>query len=329
MGEIALIKYLRRLFKSSKKGVVVGIGDDCAIVRIGKRGTCLITTDMLIEGTHFILKECTPKQIGRKAIGRCISDIAAMGCKATFAVVSVGFGRNTTMEFAREIHHGIKDVAGEYDIEIVGGDITTCRGVLFAKANLPQARQYAPTIVSVTMLGEEAGAPPVLRSGANAGDAIMVTGTLGGSILGKHLTFKPRLKEGIILNTRFKLHSMIDISDGLSTDLCHILEESGVGAVLYEESIPISEDAKKLSKKTGKPPLLHALSDGEDYELLFTLSQGEARKLLANKGGVTQPLHDIKITQIGHIRKGEGLVMKYANGKAKRIKPTGYEHLLF
>lgn len=308
MGELTLIKYLRRLFKPAGKGVIVGIGDDCAVVRIGPPGAdgiCLITTDMLMEGTHFVLKNCTPRQIGRKAIGCSISDIAAMGCKATFAVVSVGFQRNTTIEFAREIHRGIKDMAREYGIEIVGGDITTGKN---------------PLSISVTMLGEGAGAPPVLRSGAKAGDAIMVTGTLGGSILGKHLTFKPRLKEGILLNTRFKLHSMIDISDGLSTDLCHILEESGVGAVLYEEIIPISEDAKKLSKKTGKPPLFHALSDGEDYELLFTLSQGEAKRLLASN------LLDIKITQIGHIQKKKGLVVKYINGKTERIKPTGYEH---
>ncbi len=307
MGEIALIKYLRRLFKASRKSVIVGIGDDCAVVRIGTSRTCLITTDMLIDGTHFVLKNCTPKQIGRKAIGCSISDIAAMGCKATFAVVSAGLGRNTTMEFAREIHRGIKDMAREYGIEIVGGDITTGKN---------------PLSISVTMLGEEAGAHPVLRSGAKAGDAILVTGTLGGSILGKHLSFKPRLKEGILLNTRFKLHSMIDISDGLSTDLCHILEESGVGAVLYEEMIPISKDAKKLSKKTGRSPLFHAFSDGEDYELLFTLSQGEARRLLASN------LFDVKITQIGHIRKGKGLFMKYINGKTERIRPMGYEHLL-
>jgi thiamine-monophosphate kinase len=307
MGEIALIKYLRRLFKSSGKGVIAGTGDDCAIVKVGGNGTCLVSTDMLIEGTHFVLKNCTPRQIGRKAIGCGISDIAAMGGKATYAVVSAGFRRNTTMEFAREICRGLKDIASEHGVEIVGGDVTTGKG---------------PLCISVTMMGEEAGAHPVLRSGAKVGDAIMATGTLGGSVLGKHLTFKPRLKEGILLNTRFKLRSMIDISDGLSTDLGHILEESGVGAVLYEEEIPISEDAKKLSKKTGRSPLVHALSDGEDYELLFTLSQREAKKLLASN-----PL-DIRIAHIGHIRKGKGLVMKYIDGKTKRIKPAGYEHLL-
>ena len=310
MGEIALIKYLRRLFKSFGKGVIVGTGDDCAVVRIGGNGSCLITTDMLIEGTHFVLKNCTPKQIGRKAIGCSVSDIAAMGCKATFAVVSVGFQRNTTMKFAREMCHGMKDMAGEYGVEIVGGDVTS--------GNLPQAG----LTISVTMMGEEAGARPVLRSGAKVGDAIIVTGTLGGAILGKHLTFKPRLKEGIFLNNKLKLHSMIDMSDGLSTDLGHILEESKVGAALYEEKIPISDDAKKLSKKTGKPPLFHALSDGEDYELLFTLSQRDARKLLASN------LLDIKITQIGHIRKARGLVMKCVNGKTERIKPMGFEHPL-
>lgn len=306
MGEAALIKHIRRLFKSSKKSVIVGTGDDCAVLRT--KGTYLVTTDMLIEGTHFVQKNCTPVQIGRKAIACSISDIAAMGCRATVAVVSIGFQNNTTMAFARKICSGLKDMASEYDIEIVGGDIASGK---------------QPLTISVTMMGEEAGAPPVLRSGAKVGDAVMVTGTLGGSILVKHLAFTPRLKEGILLNTRFILHSMIDISDGLSTDLGHILEESGLGAVLYEESIPISEDAKKLSKKSGRAPLFHALSDGEDYELLFTLSQREAKRLAASN------LLDVAVTRIGHIRKGKGLFLKHANGKTERIKPTGYEHPLF
>jgi len=151
-------------------------------------------------------------------------------------------------------------------------------------------------------------------------DAIMVTGTLGGSILRKHFTFKPRLKEGLLLNKKFSINSMIDISDGLAGDLNHILEESGVGAVLYEDEVPISADAKKLARKTGFSALYHALHDGEDYELLFTLSDKDSKKLLASRP------FPVRLSKIGHIKRSKGISMQDTNGKLKKIKPVGYKH---
>ena len=151
-------------------------------------------------------------------------------------------------------------------------------------------------------------------------DAIMVTGALGGSILKKHFAFKPRLKEGQLLNKKFNINSMIDISDGLVADLNHILEESGVGAVLYEDEVPVSADAKKLVRKTGFSALHHALHDGEDYELLFTLSGKESKKLLASSS------FPVRLSKIGHIKRSNGISMQGSNGKLKKIKPVGYEH---
>jgi thiamine-monophosphate kinase len=169
-------------------------------------------------------------------------------------------------------------------------------------------------------MGKSEGLLPMTRSGARPGDAIMVTGTLGGSILGKHLSFTPRMKEALYLNKNYRLHSMIDISDGLSLDLGHIMEESNVGAILYEEAIPISEDARRLSRKTGLSPLHHALTDGEDYELLFTLEAREADRLLKKS------ILDVHITLIGHIRKEKGLFLQSTDGTIRRIRPEGYEH---
>jgi thiamine-monophosphate kinase len=262
---------------------------------------------MLVDGTHFDLRKCTIRDVGRKAIACSISDIAAMGCEATVAVVSICFPNHTTERFAKELYKGIWGIADKYDIEIVGGDIISGN---------------SPLCINVTMLGRDDGLKPIRRSGARVGDMILVTGTLGGSLLGKHLHFEPRLKEGLILNKNFTIHAMIDISDGLTADLNHILEESHVGAVLYEEKIPISEAAVKLAIKTGNTPLYHALSDGEDYELLLTLSRGQAEKIIESslfeKG---------TFRCIGEIVEGKKIQMKFSDGKVRRIKPCGYEHL--
>ena len=306
MGEFSFIQWVRERQKR-RKDVILGIGDDCAVINVSSDRLCLITTDMLVDGTHFDLKKCTVQDVGRKAIACSISDVAAMGCMATVAVVSVCFPNHTTERFAKELYKGIWDVADKYDIEIVGGDIISGR---------------SPLCINVTMLGRDDGLKPVRRSRARAGDMILVTGTLGGSLLGKHLRFEPRLKEGLILNKNFTIHAMIDISDGLTADLNHILEESHVGAILYEDRIPISQAAVEISKKTGNPPLYHALSDGEDYELLFTLSKSQAKKVMESP-----PFKKGICNCIGEVVRGNGIQMRFSDGKIRRVKPHGYEHL--
>ena len=330
MRELDYIKYLRG-FGDRPKEVLVGIGDDAAVVKWPREDLCVLTTDMLLDGTHFRLRggrrglvgaglsspqriclwhdlrlpAATITDVGRKAITCNISDVAAMGCRATLALVAISFPTLTKMSFARRLFQAMRETALEYGVYIVGGDTISGKG---------------PLCICVTLLGRAEGLRPVTRSGARPGDAIMVTGSLGGSILGKHLSFEPRMKEALYLNKNYQLHSMIDISDGLSLDLGHIMEESSVGAVLYEKDIPISGDARRLARKTGLSPLHHALTDGEDYELLFTLNPREAERLLKDD------TLKVPITLIGHIRKEKGLFLQSPEGKLSRIRPQGYEH---
>jgi thiamine-monophosphate kinase len=304
MDEFSFIKWIRSNQKKDKN-IIIGIGDDCASIRINGDEVFLVTTDMLVEGTHFDLKKSTPGEIGGKSIACSISDIAAMGCSAKYAVVSICFPQETKTKFARELYRGIKKMADAFNIKIIGGDIVSGKKTV---------------VVNVTMYGRNEGLKTISRSGAKVDDVIMVTGALGGSILGKHITFKPRLQEGLLLNKKFNINSMIDISDGLAADLGHILEESGVGAVLYEDEVPISADAKRLARKTGLSALHHALHDGEDYELLFTLSDKESKKLLASRS------FPARLSKIGHINKSKGIKMLGADGKLKKIKSIGYEH---
>ena len=305
MDEFSFIKWIKSNQKKDKN-IIIGIGDDCASIRIHGDKMFLVTTDMLVDGTHFDLKKNTPGEIGRKSIACSISDIAAMGCSAKYAVVSICFPHETKTKFARALYLGVKKMADAFDIRIIGGDIVGGNKIL---------------VVNVTMYGKnERGLKAITRSGAKVDDVIMITGALGGSILGKHITFNPRLKEGILLNKKFNINSMIDISDGLAADLGHILEESGVGAVLYEDEVPISADAKKLALKTGLSALHHALHDGEDYELLFTLSGKESEKLLAFRS------FPARLSKIGHINKSKGIKMQDADGKLKKIQSIGYKH---
>jgi len=305
MGEFSFIQWIRKRQKR-RKDVILGIGDDCAAINVSSDRMCLITTDMLVDGTHFDLKKCSVRDVGRKAIACSISDMAAMGCQATVAVISICFPDHTTEKFAQELYKGIWSIADKYDIGIVGGDIIS---------------GDSPLCINVTMLGRDDGLKPVKRSGARVGDKILVTGTLGGSLLGKHLYFEPRIKEGIVLNKNFSIHAMIDISDGLTADLNHILEESHVGAILYEDCIPVSPDAVKISKQTGQTPFFHALSDGEDYELLMTLSRSQAKKVMKS------PLFKKGICScIGEVVRGNGIQMRFSDGKIRRVKPRGYEH---
>ncbi|MCF6157277.1 MAG: thiamine-phosphate kinase [wastewater metagenome] len=306
MGEFSFIQWIRKR-QRRRRDVTVGIGDDCAVLNVSSDKLCLITTDMMVDGTHFDLRKCTVRDVGRKAIASNISDVAAMGCRATAAVVSVCFPENTSEKFAKELYNGIWDVANKYTIEVIGGDTISGR---------------SPLCISITLLGKDGGLKPIRRSGAKVNDMILVTGTLGGSILGKHIHFEPRLKEGILLNKHFTIHAMIDISDGLTADLNHILEESHVGAILYEDTIPVSKAAEEIAKKTGNTPLYHALSDGEDYELLIIVSKGQAKKVMESN---LFPERTFRC--IGKIVSGRGIRMKYAQGHIKRIKPRGYEHL--
>ena len=245
LGEFGLIDQLKR-FCPTGKNVIKSIGDDTAILAYTKDKYQLFTTDMMAEGVHFT-KRMPAKAIGHKALACNISDIAAMGGLPTMAVVSIGLPPQTPLAWIKDVYQGIGNVARRFGVGVVGGDTI--------KSN--------KAIINIALLGEVYKKDVVTRSGAKAGDSVFVTGKLGGSFKSnRHLTFTPRVEQAQFLVKHVKPSAMIDISDGLAQDLNHMLKLSKVGVRLEEAMIPCHHGVT----------LKQALSDGEDYELLFTLN---------------------------------------------------------
>jgi len=291
LGEFGLIERFQRQIKTDAS-VIKGSGDDCAVLAYDKNFFQLFTCDMLVEGVDFSHKE-NPYLIGRKSIAVSISDIAACGGTPRHCVISIGIPRKTSIEFMDKLFKGMLDLAKIYKINLVGGDLSSAKNL----------------VVDVSMLGIVEKKNLVLRSGAKAGDIIFVTGSLGGSIKGKHLKFTPRVKESATLVKNFKVNAMIDISDGLSQDLGHILNASNVGAIIFEDLIPLANPARNLDD---------ALVSGEDFELLFTLSPKDAKEVFKKK---------FKFFPIGEIvDKKYGLRLMDKRGQELILEPKGYRH---
>jgi thiamine-monophosphate kinase len=303
MNEFDLIDWIRRRTPADPR-VLIGPGDDAAALRLRGDVPCLVTTDMLLEGSCFVLAEAGARRVGRKAMAVNLSDIAAMAGRPIAAFVSLGLPRGGGQAIAEELDTGLREMAGAYGVAIAGGDVNSWNG---------------PLVISVTLLGEPTGRGPVTRAGARVGDWLLVTGPLGGSILGKHLDFTPRIDEAIALHAAADLHAMIDVSDGLAADVHHLCEESGCGAVLWGERIPIAEAASRIG--AGKSPLQHALGDGEDFELVLATTPADAARLLAR-----QPIPGITLYGIGEC-VAEGLWLEEA-GQRRVLEPTGYVHRL-
>ncbi len=304
MSEFAYIDWLRRLTPADPR-VLLGPGDDTAALRWTPGAPCLVTTDMLLEGSCFRLAEAGPRRVGRKEMAVNLSDIAAMAGRPVAAVVSVGLPRQGGRALAEELYRGLREMADAFDTAIVGGDTNSWDG---------------PLVISVTVLGEPTGRGPVTRSGARPGDWLLVTGPLGGSILGKHLDFTPRVREAQRLHAETDLHALIDLSDGLSADVAHICEESNGGAVLRAEAIPVSADAGRVGG--GRTPLEHALGDGEDFELVFAVTPEEGRRLAA-----AQPVPGVTLSVIGECVEAPGLWLE-EGGVRRPLEPRGYVHRL-
>src|SRR5580700_2558865 len=251
-GESDFINWVRGIERGGPMQAI-GIGDDLAALKWPPGDLLLIGVDQVIDGVHFNSSAHTPQQIGRKAMNRNLSDCAAMGCLPAAALAAVALPKDFSMDRAKQLYRGLRQAGDAFQCPIVGGDTATWDGKL---------------VLSVTILGRSAGVKPVTRDGARSGDGIFVTGPLGGSILGRHLTFEPRVKLGREIAP--VATTMIDISDGLSRDLTHICKGSGVGAIIESSLVPIHADAVELCGRDRVPALDHALNDGEDYELLFT-----------------------------------------------------------
>lgn len=285
----------------------VGVGDDAAILQLSRNGDCVVTSDMLTEGVDFRLAEVDPRLIGRKSLAVNLSDLAAMACRPIAAIVALALPRQSSLELAVALYEGLLPLAEEFDLVIAGGDTNVWDFGL---------------VVSITAIGEPSVDAPWLRSGARAGDAVLVTGDLGGSILGKHFDFQPRVREAMALNRSYKINAAADISDGLLLDLSRLASASNCGAVLNLDSIPVANTAKELAAAdtNGGTPLEHALSDGEDFELLFTSGLAEAARLTSD-----QPL-DVKITSIGRMVPEKGLWQATPSGERLPIEAKGFMH---
>ncbi|MDY3560994.1 thiamine-phosphate kinase [Gemmata sp. JC673] len=301
-GEFEYIAWLRSQTPAHPR-VRIGPGDDCAALEPPAR-ELLVTTDMLMDGTDFILSEVGARRVGRKAMAANLSDIAAMAGAPAAATVSVALPNARGADLARELFLGLRDVADAFNVPIVGGDTNSWAG---------------PLVISVTALGEATERGPVRRDGARPGDWIFVTGPLGGSILGHHLDFTPRVAEALRLHEVVDLRAMCDISDGLSADLNHICEESRCGAVLEGGAIPITNAARELSRTSGRTPLQHALGDGEDFELVFAVSPEHGAQLLARS-----PFPGL--AKIGTCVE-TGLWLEL-NGTRQPLAPAGWVHSL-
>jgi thiamine-monophosphate kinase len=304
--EKALIHWLRNRLPNHPL-LKLGIGDDAAVLDMRDTADCVLTVDALMDGVDFELKKIDPCRAGRKALAVNLSDLAAMAAEPLAGVVALVLPKSGGLELAIKLYEGMLPLADKHGLVIAGGDTNSWDG---------------PLVVSITLLGKVTPRGAFRRSGAKPGDRILATGAFGGSILGRHLDFEPRVAEALLLNERYALHAGIDVSDGLSLDLSRMAEESGCGAVLNLDKIPIADDARRLASQLadGSTPLDHALSDGEDFELLVTVPPEEAKRILAD-----QPL-SIPLTEIGEMIPERGLWHRGQNSEKIPLKPRGWEH---
>ena len=308
MNEFELIARLTQSLPTNGQ-VVAGAGDDCAVLDLGvPKKLILFKTDAVVAGIHFT-PETPPEKIGRKALARVLSDIAAMAGTPTAALVTLALPANFDAEFVAKIYAGLNALAEQTGVAVVGGETTTNPERL---------------LISIALLGTVPRGKAILRSGAKVGDAIFVTGELGGSLAVRHLEFEPRLAEARWLAEHFSIHAMMDISDGLAGDLRHILSASRVGAELLKSAVPVSRAAKLRAREgsTAKPAFAAALTDGEDFELLFTVASQDAVRLL---DAWNKKFPKLKLSCIGKIVAHEGILIRDKHG-SHRLNAHGYVH---
>ena len=323
IGEFGLLEKIRRKIRQRSNHVKLGLGDDCAVVASSDRDL-LTSTDILIENVHFDLKYFSPEMIGKKAIAVNLSDIAAMGGRPLYILISLGIPSSTRVKFVEKLYIGFETMAKKYGCSIVGGDIS---------------KSIDGLIVSITIFGEIKKNASIKRSGAKNKDLIFVTGNLGDSAAGldslkkshhskkniaikKHLCPIPRLEESQVLAEKTGVSSMIDLSDGLASDLKRVCAESNCGARIYLNKIPLSSHLRKLAKSGDRKVIDYALYGGEDYELLFTIKKSKIKELQKSWQKMKTA-----ITNIGEILdKKHGITLVYPDGKEELLTKMGHNH---
>ena len=319
-SEDKLIGRVRRRFTQTRQRPRVGIGDDAAILAASGGMEWVVTTDAFLENVHFLRRVHPPKAIGFKALARATSDIAAMGARPLYFFLTLGLPEDCSGTWLDQFLAGMAGAARRFGLTLAGGDTT----------------RYPSILMSLTVVGEVDRGRAILRSGARPGDILCVSGTLGEAELGlrliqansnkrpgvskllkKHFYPEPRLKLGAWLNSRHFATSMIDTSDGLSTDLGHLCEASGVGAVVWSSKIPAVSIPPKLQKR-GLNPLQLALNGGEDYELLFTVP----KRLISR---LPRRLGSLPITLIGEITRSKKILLKDHQERIKPLRSGGWD----
>ena len=286
-------------------------GDDAAVLRPPAMRRTVVTVDMLTAGVDFTLgSDCPPRAVGHKAVAVSLSDLAAMGSRPEAVFAAVCLPQTGGDAIARGLLEGIQAIAAEHGCTLAGGDTNSWDG---------------PLVVSVTAIGSVLPGQAWRRDGAQPGDLLVVTGACGGSLLGRHLAVEPRCREAMFIADRFEVHAAIDVSDGLSLDLSRMMQASGSGAVVRLASVPIHADARRMSllPGDGRSPLDHALSDGEDFELILAMPPDAAQALVAFAGKA--PL-DLPLTIIGAVTAEPGLIAEDAHGERTALAPRGYVH---
>ena len=289
VGEDRLLDQLLPTMEQNS-GVVLGAGDDCALVESGKPGLLnLLKTDCLVEGIHFT-KDTRPAMVGWKAMARPLSDFAAMSGLPRFALVTLIVPATRDVSWVRQLYRGIEKAARKFEVAVVGGETSNIKG---------------PAVISISVTGFVEKGRWVGRAGGKPGDDLFVTGRLGGSLRGRHLKFVPRIAESRWLTKNFRIHAMMDLSDGLGSDLPRLARASVVGFEVDEAALPLNRGCT----------IRQAISDGEDYELLFAIAPKDSRSLLSRW---RKKFPKVPLTRIGHL-----------NPKSKiqnRKFPRGYVH---
>jgi len=329
IGEFGFINSIKAQCDIPVQGILKGIGDDCAVLNSTPGRSLLITSDMLVEDIHFVLGMIPFYQLGRKAMAVNLSDIASMGGRPIVALISLAVPTDTNLDSVRELYRGISDICKYHNVAIGGGDTVASPDKL---------------VISVSILGDVNEQEVLYRSGAISGDRIYLTGPVGDSMAGLKILTKgitppestkdyfinahnnptPLIEIGISIAASGLASAMIDLSDGLLSDLGHICEESGVGALLSAEKIPVSQELKLLADHAGFNAVEFALSGGEDYQLLFTGSVEHEKEIenLFKEQGFLPPY------QIGEISQEPCIRMVKADGSTVELQAKGFDHFI-